>query len=235
MDTLGTGEADDGRVRVTAVAGRIDAVRLDPWVMRQDGATLGRHVREAANAALDAAPAGTSAGADPAAIVDRLTEVRDQAARGMERVTRSMDEAMARIAEQTGIQGDPGPYGLEQLLDETIRDVAELFAPGPPAEPPAVDGVSVDVHGGRLGRVDIDPSAMRLPSVDLAERIAAAANGALSTGSPPSAVDPGTFARRVRRMQDQSLEHMRVYSASLAAIMASPHGPDDDGGVHDGR
>ena len=98
----GQGEAMDGQVKVTAEAGRLSLVELNPRVMRASSQELADAFTEAANAALaDLASKLPAVSAPPpidvAALEGQLADAQDQARRRLAQFTRSVDEAMARI------------------------------------------------------------------------------------------------------------------------------------------
>jgi DNA-binding protein YbaB len=98
----GQGEAMDGMVKVTAEAGRLSLVELNPRVMRASSQELAEAFTEAANAALtDLASKLPAVSAPPsvdvAALESQLADAQDQARRRLAQFARSVDEAMSRI------------------------------------------------------------------------------------------------------------------------------------------
>ena len=98
----GQGEAMEGMVKVTAEAGRLSLVELNPRVMRASSQELAEAFTEAANAALnDLASKLPAVSAPPsvdiAALEDQLAAAQDQARRRLAQFARSVDEAMSRI------------------------------------------------------------------------------------------------------------------------------------------
>ncbi|WP_227023190.1 YbaB/EbfC family nucleoid-associated protein [Actinomadura rubrobrunea] len=100
----GVGEAADGRIKVTAVAGgRLKSVELNPRVMRMSSQELGERLVEAVNAALEdlrakAATAGAAEGAvDPAALGKQIEEIQNQSLRQMELITQALNDTLAKI------------------------------------------------------------------------------------------------------------------------------------------
>ncbi|POM26743.1 hypothetical protein BTM25_11490 [Actinomadura rubteroloni] len=96
-----SGTADDERVTATAARGRLVGLELDPRTLRQSPETLGRHIAEAANAALtalrvQAQEAGTDPVIDPATLVRTVQAVQEQGLREMTALTESIGEAVAR-------------------------------------------------------------------------------------------------------------------------------------------
>ncbi|HEY8456981.1 MAG TPA: YbaB/EbfC family nucleoid-associated protein [Actinopolymorphaceae bacterium] len=74
----GTGEALDGKVRVTVVAGHVSDVTLDPRVLRVSSEELGEAIRDATNAAIDAQTTQFLAGVPPTANLEELTRMLDE-------------------------------------------------------------------------------------------------------------------------------------------------------------
>lgn len=99
----GIGEAAGGRVAVTAVpGGRIDAVRLDPRVMRMASEELGEQLALAVNAALDdlrakSAAAGTDQAVDTAALSRQVERLQNDGLRQMALIGQAITESLSRI------------------------------------------------------------------------------------------------------------------------------------------
>jgi hypothetical protein len=74
----GTGEALDGRVRVTVSAGRISEVTLDPRAMRTPSEDLAAAFRDAANAAIDAQNAQVAGGLPNVPSMSDLSRTLDE-------------------------------------------------------------------------------------------------------------------------------------------------------------
>jgi hypothetical protein len=99
----GVGEAADGRVKVSAVAGgRLEGLELDARAMRLGSQELAEQILVAVNNALDdlqARSADQAAGvADPAALAARVQGIQDQGVRQMEEVNRSIADMIARFS-----------------------------------------------------------------------------------------------------------------------------------------
>ncbi|MBO2446086.1 YbaB/EbfC family nucleoid-associated protein [Actinomadura barringtoniae] len=97
-----TGTADDERVKATAERGRLVGLEIDPRALRESPGDLGRHIAEAANAAMNALraqaqQASTEEVIDPAALVRSLQAVQEQGLREMTVMTQSINEAVARV------------------------------------------------------------------------------------------------------------------------------------------
>src|SRR4051812_896163 len=125
----GEGEAADGQVRAVAEAGRLTELRLEPRLMRSPPDELADLLREAANAAfgdlrVEASGVAPGIGAvDARAFAARLEEVQAQGMRTLGLLTRALTDAMDQVRDRTGMAGDPGPKGLEQIVEEA-RGVA---------------------------------------------------------------------------------------------------------------
>lgn len=92
------GEAADGLIRVVAVNGRLERVRLDPAVVRMPSADLAEEFRRAANAALAGAETAYTLavpGVDFAALAGQLAEVETMGARALRQCRDSIDAAVA--------------------------------------------------------------------------------------------------------------------------------------------
>ncbi|WP_240489861.1 YbaB/EbfC family nucleoid-associated protein [Actinomadura atramentaria] len=102
-DVEGTGEAADGRVKVTAVAGgRLKSVELDPRAMRMASQELGEALVTAANAALDdlrsrAAGAAADEIVDTAALGARVEEIQNESLRQMREITAALSDAVNKF------------------------------------------------------------------------------------------------------------------------------------------
>jgi DNA-binding protein YbaB len=235
----GTGEAADGQVRVVAAGGRLERVELDPRVMRMPGERLAGHLVAAGNAALDelraAAPAADDAAVDPAALAQRLERVTEEGLRSMAVITQAIEDAMAQVADRTGMTGDPRPDGLEQLVAQTRGAV-----PAPPSpedgdeEPPDLTGAGDGAEGrirarvapgGRIDVLEIDPPALRLPSADVAEQVKVAVNGAMDDmrAKARERVGPvGTVdLQRLQQLREDSVRQMTTYAGALRDLIAS--------------
>lgn len=74
---------------------------------------------------------------------------------------------------------------------------------------------------------------MRMASYELAEQLRTAVNAALEDlragardQAAPGRVDQEELTRRVREVQDMSIEQMRTYTRALRDIMGSIGGPE---------
>lgn len=102
----GTGEAADGRVRVTARAGGdLESVVIDPRALRADRDELGQHLVTAVNAALDdverAATQADPTPIDREAIADDLATTQELAASRLSELSTQLDDALMRIERAT--------------------------------------------------------------------------------------------------------------------------------------
>jgi hypothetical protein len=119
-------------------------------------------------------------------------------------------------------------------LEEARRQMRDLVAAstGPDGEAPegygeAASGmVRVVAAGGRISNVELNPRVMRLPSEELAEAIAEAANAALAdlaskypavTAQP---VDLATAERQLAEAQEQSARQLRRYEQTISDALA---------------
>jgi DNA-binding protein YbaB len=97
----GNGQALDGLIQVTARAGRVTEIQLDPRAMRLPSQTLAEELLAATNAALadleSKAAAQDAITFDPQALSARLAEVQDMSVRQMERYTTSISDVLARL------------------------------------------------------------------------------------------------------------------------------------------
>lgn len=225
--------AGDGRLRVMVRDARIAAIELDRALLNLAPVELGALVVNAVNAALTGSH---DSDGRPAlgALAGMLEAARAEALGTLESISSSIQDAIARIGPRTGMHGDSGPQGLEALVGDTLNILRTRTADQPYAEAPDPhEQVLVTIGASRrLLAVRIAPAAMRLASATLAERLAFAVNAALDAAPVrPGDVQTQTGAsaelsRRVKRIQDQSLEHMRSYTRSMTAIMRTIEEPE---------
>lgn len=225
--------AADGRLRVQVRDERITAIELDRALLNLDPAELGGLVVKAVNAALTGSPDSNDR-PDLDALAGILEAARAEALATMGAISSSIQDAIARIGPRTGMHGDCGPQGLDALVGETLNVLRTRTVDQPYAE--ATDPheqVLVTIGPSRrLLAVRIAPGAMRLASAALAERLVAAVNAALDAASVRPADmraqsrATAELSQRVRRIQDQSLDHMRSYARSLTAIMRTIEEPE---------
>lgn len=99
----GAGTALDGKISVRLAAdGRVSELRLDEQVISLSAQELGREIASAFNHAWAAArsddPAAAAVAAvDPAALAERLREVREQGMQSMRAITDSLAGVMEKI------------------------------------------------------------------------------------------------------------------------------------------
>jgi DNA-binding protein YbaB len=99
----GTGTALDGKIAVRlAPDGRVSELRLDDQVMGLEAHELAREIVSALNEAWATArssdPAAAAAAAvDPAALADRLRQVREESMQSMRAITDSLAAVMTKI------------------------------------------------------------------------------------------------------------------------------------------
>jgi hypothetical protein len=199
------------------------------------------------NAALDGLRAdGEDAGAVPdlGALAGQMREVEAYGLRMMETIARSVDEAIGRVRERTGMHGDARAHGLDALFAQSMDTLRKVSAAVQGPEAPDGTGESANgriqvlARGGGRVEVTVDPRVLRLPAEEAARQVMLAVNAALddrdaraAEAPSPSTVDGEELARSVRRAQDMSLEHMRTYTSSLRQIMSSIGEPPIRGGV----
>jgi hypothetical protein len=238
----GEGEAMDGRVRAVVAQGRLESVELDPRAKRLSSDELGEQIKTAVNAAFDDLMAKVPAAGplpDLALIAEQLSEVRTEIMQQINVITQDVVEAMDNLREHTNVSGDPSAHGLEQLLNLTQRNLDDAIKLTGASEPVRGEGegadgrIRVTVVGGRVESVTLDSRAMRLASPELAGETVSAVNAALddvranladqARGGQEAHAD---LQKRVREVQDTSLEFMDNYTRSLRDIMLSIEGPD---------
>jgi hypothetical protein len=97
----GTGEALDGKVRVTVTSGKVSAVTLEPRVMREASEDLAGAIQDAVNQAIEAHNAQFAAGMPATPSVDEMSrtldEVTSDSAVAIEQAGESMRQAMANV------------------------------------------------------------------------------------------------------------------------------------------
>ncbi len=235
----GVGSAHENQVVARAMRGRLVSLVLDPRALRMPPRDLSGHLVTAVNTALDASrpgrPSPDEQVVDPAVLDERLRAAEDYGLRMMARIEQSISDAIARVGERTGMQGDPGPHGLESLLRQT-RETLDAARGGGGAvvrgEGVAADGEvrASAAGGGRIASVDVG-QATRLASQALAQQVTAAVNQALDrvaaaeAGQPRRSATDAALAERVRAVQDLSRDHMSAYTDALRRIMSSIQDP----------
>lgn len=102
----GSGEAAGGLVRVTAAAGRLQSLHLDPDAMRMTSHDLAAAIESAVNQALDGQGAtgagyvGETAGledVDARALADRVAEIQEMGVRQMREIGQAIADVMAQM------------------------------------------------------------------------------------------------------------------------------------------
>jgi hypothetical protein len=155
----------------------------------------------------------------------------------MATITQAIEDAMSRVAERTGMTGDPGLQGLEQLVEQTRRSIPAVTgdsAGETPGEAPdlAGEGATADgrirarvTPGGRIESLAIDPQVMRSASADVAGQAAAAVNAALDDMRAKSRERAGAVGhvdlRRLQALREESVRQMSAYSGALRDLIAS--------------
>ncbi|MEV0135548.1 YbaB/EbfC family nucleoid-associated protein [Dactylosporangium sp. NPDC050688] len=241
-----TAHAGDGAVEVVAEGGRLRAVTLAPQVMRRTGEEIGALLTEAANQALRQSrvpvPAAAEAGVPSlAALETSVEQVRDQGERAMYEIQTALDRAIAKVGDRTGLGGDTGGQGLDQLLAAlagTLRAAQDTGSAQQRAEQGAAQadartsqGADGDGHvaarvdaGGAVTGFTFGPWAMRLTSVDLAAHVVTAVNAALAgaeaDGAARAAADLADLRRRVDDVRQASVTQMTQLTAALTGIMS---------------
>jgi hypothetical protein len=237
----GEGAASGDRIRATALAGQVESITLDPRLLRLPPEEFGGLVRDAVNAALtDVRDKSGAAEAAPdlAALSETLRQVQNEGLGQLAVISQGIAGAMARISERTHISGDPSPHGLEELLNLAQRNLDDaLDAAGAP-EDLRGDGearrgqIRAVAVVGRLESVTVERQAMRMASHEMAEALRTAVNAALedlrsnADGRAAERGDPGDLTKRVREVQDMSLEQLRTYTRALRDIMGSVGEPE---------
>ena len=121
---------------------------------------------------------------------------------------------------------------LDQMLTRSRELLRTMQAARPDEDAPAPEAVS-EAAGGlvrvvavsqRLTSLELDPRAMRLASVELAEALLAAVNGALDATSPATgevvAMDARQLAEEVAKIQDQGVRQMAAITDAISAAIA---------------
>jgi DNA-binding protein YbaB len=109
VEIRGQGEAADGLVRATVAPGsRVEAIQLDPRVMRMSSEALAEEIARAVNAAFtnlreQAAETGAAMGVpDHAALAGQLRDLQDESVRRMAVFGAAMNEVVARLGQSSG-------------------------------------------------------------------------------------------------------------------------------------
>lgn len=247
-----TAHAGDGAVEVVAEGGRLRAVTLAPQLMRRTDEELGALLTEAANRALRAsrAPAAAEPGVPSlAALETSVEQVRDQGERAMYEIQTALDRAIAKVGDRTGLGGDTGGQGLDQLLaalagtlraareqarqtaPETAQEAAQKTAretapEAPQAARAAAQGADDDGHvaarvdaGGAVTGFTFGPHAMRLPSVELAAHAVTAVNAALAGAEADGAARAAADLADLRRRVDDVRQASVTQMTQLTAAL----------------
>lgn len=233
------GRAGDGAVEAVAERGRLRAVTLAPQLMRLTDAEIGELLAEAANQALRQSRARLLAGAGGdvpslAALETSVEQVRDQGERAMYEIQSALNRAIVKVGDRTGLGGDTGGQGLEQLLAAlagTLRAAGGKDEAGPADGPGEAHGADEDGHvsarvdaGGTVTGFAFGPRALRLPSVDLAAHAVTAVNAALTRVEADAAArtagDLADLRRRVEELREASVTQMTQLTTSLTGIMS---------------
>lgn len=247
----GVGEALEGRVRAVASAGRLQRLELEPRLMRLPRSELAAPIVQAAGGALAQSRAAAVSRPDasdepfiaPQVLADHLDQARTAASQTMSMITSGLADAMARISQVTSVSGDPGPQGLEQVLESTAAGI-ELARTAPAApeitdvqgrgtDPDGVVDAVVDSGGGVVSVTVADPPGRSASSSHvLGEQVVAAVNAALDDADRQQAEQAGRggvevegLTERLAEVQDLSLQQMRTYTTALQTMMASIQGP----------
>jgi DNA-binding protein YbaB len=229
--------AGDGAVEAFAASGRLQGITFAPQVMRLGDDEIARLLTEAVNQALQRSRAEMLAGVEDgvpslAGLETSVEQVRDQGERAMYEIQAALNGAIAKVGDRTGLSGDTGSQGLDQLLGtlfDTLRVAQGAGAPGeatPEGHGSDDEGhVSARVNdGGTVTEFAFGPRAFRLPSVDLAVHTVAAVNAALddaeSARAALSAADLADLSRRVDEVRQASVRQMTQLTQSLTGIMS---------------
>jgi DNA-binding protein YbaB len=238
--TEGVGRAGDDAVEAVAQGGRLRSITIAPHLMRRSDEEMSDLLTAAANEALRRSRAEMLAGAGDTpslgGLETRVEQLRDQGERAMHEIQTALTNAIAKVGDRTGLSGDPGPQGLDQLLSSLSDTLRAAHAPRDDAAP-AQGGRASDDEGHVTASVDgggtvtgflFGPRAFRLPSVDLAENAVVAVNVALAdveAGAIRSTVDFSELRSRVAEVREASVRQMTALTASLTGIMSSIREP----------
>ncbi len=121
---------------------------------------------------------------------------------------------------------------LDQMLTRSRELLRGMQAARPDGDVPPPEAVS-ETAGGlvravavnqRLTALELDPRAMRMASVELAEAVLTAVNGALDAARPATgevaAMDPRQLAEEVAKIQDQGVRQMAAITDAIGAAIA---------------
>lgn len=147
-------------------------------------------------------------------------------------ITQAITGAMEQLRASTGVHGDPGPRGLEHVLEQTrgvvdaVRGADENDQEETHGTGRAADGrVRVDVApGGPVTSLEIDHRAMRAGSRALAGHVAEAVNTALDdlqTRSYERRRAARVAPETLHALREASTEQMAAYTRALRDLMSS--------------
>lgn len=241
-DRTASASTCDGRVVAHVRGGRLVGVDIDRRLLALTPEELGGHVAGAVDSALIVARSSRpdehlTQRPDVAAMAGMLATAQGEILVAVGAISSSIQDAIARVGARSGMRGDSGDQGLERLLHRTLT--ALRLAADRAEDRGCAEGTDAAGHVAvrlattrRVRAVRIAPSAMRESASALGGYVVDAVNAALDDAGPRDTCDAEAHARAttelnrtVREIQDQSLEHMRTYTRSLAAIMATIQDP----------
>jgi hypothetical protein len=235
----GTGEADEGRVRVTVVDERLETVRVEARLLRSSREDLSGLLIEAVNAALDDFRARRLDGEAPDF---DLREVIADLQKANEQFKHDMSQRMDFVAEVTadlrkaGVRvGDLPTLNVDDMIDEVtgvLRTVDEARNLGDEeltgtGEAPRGSVRAVCVPGGRLAKLVLDARAMR-GTVELERDVVTAVNAALDDLAAKTRdrqaeadVDPEAINKQLGQMRERNVARLESYFRALSEAINS--------------
>ncbi|MFB9836995.1 hypothetical protein [Actinoallomurus acaciae] len=233
----GVGEADEGRVRVTVVDDRLEAVRVEARLLRSPREDLSRLLIEAVNAALKDFRAqrldGGDLDFDLREVIADLQKANEQFKLDMNQRMEFATEVTAELR-QAGVRvGDLPTLNVDDMIDEVsgvLRTVDEARTLGDEeltgtGEAPRGSVRAVCVPGGRLVSLVLDARAVR-GTVELERDVVTAVNAALDDLAAKTRdrhseadIDPDAVRKQLGQMRERNMARLESYFRALSDVI----------------
>ncbi|GAA4504771.1 hypothetical protein GCM10023191_059650 [Actinoallomurus oryzae] len=235
--TRGTGEADEGRVRVTVVDERLETVRVEARLLRSSREDLSRLLIEAVNAALAdfraQRPGGEISEIDLREVIADLQKANEEFHRGTNRDMEFAADVIADLREAGVKIADLPILNTDDMLDELIgvlrtvdeaRNLGEEDLTGT-GEAPRGAVRAVCVPSGRLASLVLDARAMR-GTVELEQGVVAAVNAALDDLAAKTRdlqaeadIDPEAVKKQLGQLRERNVARLESYFRALSDVI----------------
>jgi hypothetical protein len=227
----GSFEVGAGFVRAVVAAGRVEQIEVDHGALDRAPGQVGAWVCDAVNAGLGAAAPPREWEID--SVLAGLVEMRDVGLVTARRVSASLADTIRTHGVRTGLRGEHGLHGMDDLVDQVMRELERLRDHIGSANDGTEDATDPDVRvtvdaDGRLSSVDLSERVLATPARELGPRLVVATNAALAAATERRAVAQSAYeviAQRLANLQETSLERMHAYARSLSALMSTIEEP----------